>query len=54
MRTINIRQLSINLFREINELPVLVTRYGKPYLTIRRVDEDGGTPENLPEGEEPV
>lgn len=34
MRTITIRQLSINLFKELENLPVTVTRYGKVYCVI--------------------
>ena len=34
MRTITIRQLSINLFKELEDLPVEVTRYGKVYCVI--------------------
>lgn len=36
MRVITIRQLDRNLFQELEVLPVLVTRYGKPYCEIHK------------------
>lgn len=38
MRTITVRKLSENLFNEIKNLPVLVTRYGEPYCLIKKGD----------------
>jgi len=41
MRTITIRQLSINLFKELEDLPFEVTRYGKPFCRVlKMVDEE--------------
>lgn len=37
MRTITLRQLSINLFKEIQDTPLEVTRYGKPYIRILHI-----------------
>lgn len=34
MRTITLRQLSEHLFTELKDLPLEVTRYGKPYVII--------------------
>lgn len=38
MRTITLRQLSEHLFTELKDLPLEVTRYGKPYVVIERAD----------------
>jgi hypothetical protein len=42
MRTITIRQLDQNLFKELEDLPVLVTRYGKPYCQIIVANPEAG------------
>lgn len=39
MRKVSTRELSIHLFRELKKLPVVVTRFGKPYCLITRVDQ---------------
>ena len=36
MRNITIRQFSINLFKELEDLPFMVTRYGKPYVIVSK------------------
>ena len=45
MRYINVRQLLSDLSKSVEELPVIVTKYGKPYLFIDRVPLDLNTEE---------
>jgi hypothetical protein len=56
MRYINVRQLLSNLNEEVKDLPITVTRYGKPYLLIDAVPS-GTKPKRIEfvedSGEEP-
>lgn len=41
MRFINVRQLLSNFEESTTELPVTVTRFGKPYFVIKSIEEVG-------------
>jgi hypothetical protein len=45
VRTITVRQLSVNLFKELEDLPVTVTRYGKRLCVIVPQDTVKDPPE---------
>ena len=40
MRSITIKQLDANLFNELKDLPLAVTRYGKPYVVIEEAETE--------------